>query len=48
MRKSYESPQVTILGTVVELTQLDKFAPGSDFTVFGIDLSGPLLGSNLS
>jgi hypothetical protein len=40
MRQPYERPQVTILGTVVELTQRDWFAPGSDFTVFGIDLGG--------
>lgn len=42
MREQYEPPQITELGTVTELTQLNAFAPGSDFTVFGLDLSGPL------
>lgn len=42
MREPYEAPQITELGSVTELTQLQARAAGSDFTIFGIDLSGPL------
>ncbi|WP_300016005.1 lasso RiPP family leader peptide-containing protein [Pseudonocardia sp.] len=42
MREQYQPPQITELGSVAELTQVDAFAPGSDFTLIGIDLSGPL------
>jgi hypothetical protein len=42
MRLSYEPPEITVLGSLRELTQLDSFAPGSDFSLWGLDLSGPL------
>ncbi|MGH3903815.1 MAG: lasso RiPP family leader peptide-containing protein [Pseudonocardiaceae bacterium] len=36
----YEPPEITLLGSVRELTQADFFHPGSDFTLLGIPLGG--------
>lgn len=39
MRLPYDAPEITLLGSVMELTQADLFAPGSD-TAFNLPLLG--------